>query len=462
MFRTVSFEPELERWVRQIEENPPHAFPVALSAALRYRVPEERLYLAAALAAARSLAYLCQSASCQPHEILALSSASRVAQRLDAAESSLPLRQVLTELNLTLQQPDYGPYRLPECPPIAEASPEETAARFVEDVDRRSLFLADHRLVALARDLPPEELRRLLFRVALPRAVDSSSHGNHAVLYLAQVWRLMEWLGFEHRATLLRPLVHLLASMPHVPPGFDAARALARSHRLGQASEGEPGDSEAIAALRGALAECAPGEQAAAVARALAAGLAREDAWRAVSLAATDQLLTIDAADDPAVTLYSGTTVNALRWLASGEERPAQILTLLQAANCLADMAARMRGLERRWPVPAYPRAEDRTAAPMGDPAALLAALPAALAAGQTGRATALTQRYGEAGGDPEPLLRCLAHTAASAPGGVLHPLQQFQAMAEEFESGLGPDRWTHLVAIARYAAHYAASPDAA
>jgi hypothetical protein len=217
-----------------------------------------------------------------------------------------------------------------------------------------------------------------------------------------------------------------------------------------------------VAALRAALAACAPGGQAAAVAQALAAGLAREDAWRAVSLAATDQLLTLDAGDDPTVTLHSGTTVNALRWLASSEERPAQILALLQAANCLADMAARMQGLGRRWPVPAYPRAEDRATVYESDPPALLAALPAALAAGDAGRAAALTQRYGEAGGDPEPLLRSLARAAAGAEGSALHPLQQFQAMAEEFESGLAPDRWAHLVAIARYAACYAASPTGA
>jgi hypothetical protein len=458
MFRTVSFEPELERWVRQIEETPPSAYPAALAATLRYRVPEERLYLAAALAAARSLSYQCQSPASQPREILTLYPAFRVAERLGPAERALPLQQVLTALNATLHGPEYGPYRLAECPPLDEGSPEATAARFLEEVDRRCFFRADHHFVALARDLPAGDLRRLLFRAALPRAVDSGSYGNHAVLYLAHVWRLLEWLGFDHRATLLRPLVHLLASMPQMPPGLDVARSLARSHRLGQITEREPGDAEGVAALRAALGEAAPGEQAAAVARALAAGLAREDAWRAVSLAAADQLLTLAAGDDPIVTLHSGTTVNALRWLASGEERPAQILALLQAANALADMAARMRGLGRHWPVPAYPRAEDRAALGERDPTALLAALPAALAAGDVGRATVLVQRYGEAGGDPEPLLHDLARGAAEAAGGALLPLTYLQAMSEEFESGLGPDRWAHLVAVASYAARYAAS----
>jgi uncharacterized membrane-anchored protein len=125
-------------------------------------------------------------------------------------------------------------------------------------------------------------------------------------------------------------------------------------------------------------------------------------------------------------------------------------------------MAARMQGLGRRWPAPAYPRAEDRLAVGESDPAALLAALPAALTASDAGRAAALAQRYGEAGGDPEPLIRLLAGAAASAAGGALHPLSQFQAMTEEFESGLSPARWAHLVAIARYAACYAASPAAA
>jgi hypothetical protein len=459
MFRTIAFDAELERWVRQIEETPPNAYPVTLSTALRFRVPEERLYLAGALAAARALSHLCQSPTSRPPGLVALFAASRAAALLPAEERSRPLQQVLATINNAIQGGEFGPYRLPEAEPVRDGTLEATTVRFVEAVDQRNLFAADHRFVALAEEHAPEDLRSVLFRLVVPRAVESGGFGNHVVLLLSQVWRLMAWLGFEHRATLLRPLVHRLASMPHVPPGFEAARALARSHRLGAAPDGEPGNETAVAALRETLVACKPGEQAGAVAQALAGGLAREDAWRALSLAAADALLALPHDADPAMHASASATIHALRWLARDEERPAQILGLLQAANCLADVAAR-GGLTNLSPQPPPRFGEGESDARSPLPASGRGSggevpdLLHALAAGNVARAMALAQRDINAEDEGRSLPGVLARAATSAAEPEL-PLVHLQAMAEEFETGASPHRRAHLLAAVRYAAAY-------
>jgi hypothetical protein len=487
MYRTVAFDPELERWVRQIEESPPNAYPVALSTALRFRVPEERFYLAGALAVARAMSHLCQAPSTQPPGLTALYAASRVAALLPAEERVRPLQQVLAAINGAIHSREYGPYRLPEAEPVRDGAPEVTAARFVDAVERRNLFAADHRFVALVEEQTPEELRSLLFRIVVPRAVESGGFGNHVVLLLAQIWRLMAWLGFEHRGTLLRPLVHRLASMPQVPPGFEAARALARAHRLGSAPDSEPGNETEVVALRETLTACKPGEQANEVAQALASGLAREDTWHAVSLAAADQMLALSHDADPAMHASAGATIHALRWLSRDEERAAQILALLQAANCLADAAARggnaSPSVSRADTLPARasavvnlspqppPRSgegEPDVESPLSvsgrgsgggvnDPTAPegeVNPLELALAAGDVARSLALAQREIAEEDGAGRLLGRLARAASRSTEPEL-PLVHFHAMAEEFETGPMPHRRAHLLAAVRYAAAY-------
>jgi hypothetical protein len=99
-----------------------------------------------------------------------------------------------------------------------------------------------------------------------------------------------------------------------------------------------------------------------------------------------------------------------------------------------------------------YPRREAREAVKTSEPAQLLRDLEDAIRTKDQARASALVQRYGEAGAPAAPVFALYRRYVISEDGS-LHGEKFFRTVAEEFESGRAPFRWRQLVAMARYSA---------
>jgi hypothetical protein len=86
------------------------------------------------------------------------------------------------------------------------------------------------------------------------------------------------------------------------------------------------------------------------------------------------------------------------------------------------------------------------------DPESLLRDLDAAIRGNLQAKASAVVQRYGEAGHEPRPVFDLLLRYAVSEDG-ALHAEKFYRTVSEEFATARAPYRWRHVVALARVTA---------
>jgi hypothetical protein len=104
----------------------------------------------------------------------------------------------------------------------------------------------------------------------------------------------------------------------------------------------------------------------------------------------------------------------------------------------------------------AYPYAEDVDAVAGGAPDELLTELDTALLAHDVRRTTALVAAYRDADGDAETLIARLTRVACSDDGTLMHNVKHLHAAVAEFRASTDPDRWSFLVAAAKWVSWYA------
>jgi hypothetical protein len=203
-------------------------------------------------------------------------------------------------------------------------------------------------------------------------------------------------------------------------------------------------------------------EGAGAVAEAIAAGFHQDDVGEALSLASTRLILhdpgrsrdeggkrkgTVHGAS---VGVHASDAAHAWRCIARVVDKENAIASLVAAGWHTAGQAGRMT------PEPA--QAASRDAAAKVEGTAILGALDESVRAGDQGLATALVERLGDSGADPDAVIaRLLPHYLAA--DGALHHEKYFATQVDVVRWSRPAFRFGHLVALARVAASGAGVP---
>jgi hypothetical protein len=272
------------------------------------------------------------------HAVLAIHAAHQASLAAPPEERWLPLFwSADLYKSAQAEQRALGDWQLPAEPdPAAVPDAERAPAAFREAMVRWDAQAADGAALALARHASAQQAFELFAQVA-PR--DFRDIG-HKVIYLAGAFRLLEVIGWQHAAPVLRSLALALNQHGGDPSPVGSEQAADRDgrenrERLGAIPAGwqqgtdEPGaPRELLRALR-----TASGPQASAqLVELLRAGVGPRSLWDGLSAAAGELAMRRGSL----VALHSLTALNALRYSfersASDETRR---FTLLQAGAFL-------------------------------------------------------------------------------------------------------------------------------
>jgi hypothetical protein len=202
-----------------------------------------------------------------------------------------------------------------------------------------------------------------------------------------------------------------------------------------------------------------PARAAEAVAAALAEGISPESIGETLSLAANSLVLhdpgrreaqvqpgkPVGSVHGDSVGVHASDAANAWRNIARVSNQRNTAASLIVGAFHTAGQSG---GLNPK----AYPLPEQVSEITASDPAALLGQLNDAIRQKDQFRATAITARYGQVGGQPRPVFDLLLGFATSEDG-ALHAEKYYRTVTEEFAQMRPAFRWRQLLALSRVTA---------
>lgn len=378
------------------------------------------------------------------HAFLGLAPAWQTRARLPAERAALPLLQAIAWVNQEIQQ---GSPALADVAPKSDGSPEKTRAALADAIRRGDANGADARLQYLARELPPAELRELLFDLGHR---DRTGYA-HKLIMPVQTFALFDTLARRHLLELVRVPARYLASKPQDYAFDREADALIARHGLAAPPKSARADVDA-AAVREEIVRANGAAAAEALAERLRDGLPLEAAGELLSLAAAEVFLLQRKGGNLIGPVHANTAANATRHTIAEASRATAVGSLLVTTQRIAAFAGNYG--KRDGAAPALPTAE--AARDAGDTdEALLAALRGAIAKRDEALAPSLVLAWGELELDPAPLFGLLAEVASTDSGTSTHNFKHLQAVGEDFAASRSPERWLLPAAAARFAANY-------
>ena len=436
-----------------------------VAAALADGADEDELWAAGALCSARFLNNQARNLlGFVTHAMIGCEDARRLARGQSRRTRHLLLVQALYQVVCDLYDPCFAPYEFVGYWPTRERTVEENIAQLRADVRFGEYMRADHRLTALAEDMPREEFVDLLLDIGL----EGMTCDDHTLITPVLSLGMVDLVGWERGYDMLRWALRYSASFPRAFGVYDRAVELRQRYGLQHGAPLTGLQPDRVAALRSAFHAAAPDDRPEVAARALArGGCSPETVLAAVSLVACDCYLMTDPvphADYDAVSrevapMHINTTTNVLRDALPRMLPPTQALAAIQGGGLLQRGPSVLSEDFRFIPfAPArqYPYAEDVQALTDCPPAGLLEALRDALPAHDTRTATAAVRAYANTGAPHEPLVALLTGVACTDNGTLLHNFKHLHAVCEDFYACCLPDRWGFLVGAARFAAWYA------
>jgi hypothetical protein len=448
-------------WLRALT---PEMAVEALAAALDAGAPEDELWAAGALTAARYVNNQSHNLlGFVSHAMIGCEDARALAHGQPDAIRRLLLIQALYQVVRDMHDPSFAPYLLLPFWPMREATPEASIARLRADIRFGEYARCDHRFVGLEADLPRPELIDLLLDIGL----EGMCTDDHTLITPVLCLGTVELVGWQRGFDLLRWAVRYSASFARNFGPYDRAVSLVERYELADGPRAEGLQPERVAGLRAALHAAAPCDRPELVARAMCDRASPETVLAAAALVCCDMyLMTVpvphadfDAVSREVAPIHLGTTLEALRqalpWMSPRTRALAaiQVGSLIERGPCVLDESFVFMPFVPARP---YPYQEDVDGLGACGAPELLVRLRAALFAHDYRTATASVAAYAAAGADGEVLIELLTEVACSDSGTLMHNLKHLHAMVAGFRSCHLPDRWLFLVSAARWAAWYA------
>ena len=331
----VRFDPSIEPLVRLIEDTPRERLLEEIASQIQKGVSYRETLAALLLAGIRNVEPR-PSVGFKFHAVLVVHSAHLVAQGSPEAERWLPLFWALDHFKGS-QAADVreGDWTMRAAPPNGVPPAPRAAAAWSDAMDRWDETDADAAAAGLARSLGPEDV----FEILVPYAVRDLRSIGHKAIYVANGWRTLETIGWQHAEPVLRSLAYALNAREGSDPlkGDDRAdrpwrRNLERAGRVRAEWQSGKIDSGATAELLAVSREGNEDETSERVVALLNRGISPDSIWDGLLCGAAELLMR-----SPGIlTLHAVTTTNAIRYLYERSRRSGtRLLLLLQNAAFL-------------------------------------------------------------------------------------------------------------------------------
>lgn len=450
-----------ESLVRLMQETPVNKLLSALAEKLKSGTDLRTLVSAAALANARTFGgedYI------GFHTMMALSPAFHMSRELSGAAQALPVFKVLYRNTNRIQE--FGGRAKEVLHPVKPTAPTEgnPPAEVLRDaVRRKNTALAEGTLAAIAARSPEDAFNSLLFAVEDYQEV-------HRVVLPYRAWDLLDVVGREHAATLLRQSVrYCVKAESYRKPLWEETSTLLvkllEHHKLLDRPPGARNAEDAwVDQLSQTIFKSGPAQAAEAVAAALGEGFAPAAIGEAISLAANQLILRdhgrtpqMEVAGKPVGSIHGDSigvhacdSANAWRNMARVAGGRNTFACLILGAHQVAYDRVERGGDFLKWEALPVKWHLDRTKST--DAAALLRETEEAIRGNLQAQAAAIVHRYGELGHAPRPMFDLMLRYAVSEDG-ALHAEKYYRTACEEFAATRSAFRWRQLVALARVTA---------
>jgi hypothetical protein len=331
--KVVRVQPEIEPLVRLLEETPRERLLEEVATRVRKGTPYRDVLAALLLAGVRNVQPR-PSVGHKFHAVLVVNSAHLASLASPDTDRWLPIFWALDYFKSSQAQ-DIRENNWTMGPVDESALPAAVKAResFTAAMERWDESAADAAVASLARSAGSNEVYELFFRYG---ARDFRSIG-HKAIYVANSWRTLQCIGWQHAEPVLRSLAYALLMHEEGNPAERDASAdrpwrqnQERAERVKEGWNGGSPDSAASADLLGTLREGSEDDACEQVVELLNRGVGPQSIWDALFNGAGELLLR----QPGIVALHAVTTTNALHFAfqASGDDQTRRLLMLQNAA----------------------------------------------------------------------------------------------------------------------------------
>jgi hypothetical protein len=324
----VQFGPEMEPVVRWIEDTPRDRVLQVAAEKLRGGLSFRQLLGGLFLAGIRNIKP--RPVGFKFHAVMVINSAHQLALDAPQEDRLLPFFWALDNFKSSQAQDEReGDWVLGPVKQSAVPGPERARKLFAEAMERWDDEAADVAVAGLCRAAGSGEIAETLWRYG---ARDWQNIG-HKIIFMAQSFRILDTIGWQHAEPVLRSLVYglLNGGRSDTAAPYPANETLASQIRADWAA-GKP-DSAASVALLEALRQANPSDAARAAADLLNRGVAANSVWDAVMLAANELLMR----QPGIVALHAVTASNSMHYAFQSAARDStRLFTLLQACSWIA------------------------------------------------------------------------------------------------------------------------------
>ena len=307
----VQFRPEIEPLVRLIEETPRDRLLEEVAAHVKRGTTYREVLAALQLAGVRNIQP--RPVGFKFHAVLVVNSAHLASQNSPDADRWLPIFWALDQFKSSqARDVQEGNWTLSAVKESDVPSADKAQKMFAEALDQWDEEKADAATAALARNATPQEVFDWFCRYG---ARDFRDIG-HKAIYVANSWRTLQNIGWQHAEPVLRSLTYaLLYHEGENPAKRDAEADLPGRHNLKlvktiSASQGAKPDADATKTFLKTLREGSWENASERAAELLKRGVAPQSLWDALFHSANELLMR-----KPGIaTLHAVTTTNALHY----------------------------------------------------------------------------------------------------------------------------------------------------
>ncbi len=331
----VRFDRAIEPLVRLVEDTPRAKLLEEIGARIRKGLTYRESLAALLLAGIRNVQPR-PAVGFKFHAVLVVHSAHLVAQAAHDIDRWLPLLWAFDHFKESQADDEReGDWTMPEVDAKSVPSSARVVPAFRTAMDRWDESAADSAAAGLARHVGPQEVFEILARYAVR---DFRSIG-HKAIYVANAWRTLDTIGWQHSEPVLRSLAYALLAREGSDPlrGDDRAdrswpRNQQRAARIRMGWADGKIDSGATADLLAVERDGTEDAAADRVVELLSRGISPQSIWDAVTCAAAEILMR----NPGIVPLHAVTTTNAIRYIYErAQNDETRRLLLLQNASFL-------------------------------------------------------------------------------------------------------------------------------
>lgn len=329
----VRFSPGIEPLVRFIEDTPRERLLEEMGARIRGGLAYRDVLAALLLAGVRNIQP--RPVGFKFHSVLVVNSAHLASIASPDSDRWLPVFWALDYFkNAQKQDVEEGNWTM--SPPKESEIPSAGSARkaFVEAMDNWDESAADAAVVGLVRSAGANEIFDLLCRYG---ARDFRDIG-HKAIYVANSWRTLQVIGWQHAEPVLRSLAYALldrgGSQNPAKADLSPDRPWRRNQPLaaGMSEDWRAGkiSNDSATSLLTTLRQGSDSDASESVAKLLNEGVAPQSIWDALFNSAGEQLMR----NPGIIALHAVTTTNAMHfaWRQCGHDETRRMLLLQNAA----------------------------------------------------------------------------------------------------------------------------------